>query len=240
MGSGKELIQTASKIGAENRGSEIASMSRKSCEKRIDGKGPAPVVPDGAMPGIADNAQDSVKPSEKNGQRKRAHAKWLKVIGTGLLLLAFGAQMYQTKVAATEADRMAAAEMDGRSQIKALSYENLYFAEKIATGLEDTESLRGAALNKMIGRFGMIATSDAASDVKQRRMNEVRKEANLVKDLDTFNSFMQFLNQQIGQAHPDEVRGLVQAGQIANEWWKAYIATYIVGSLFLLLGQCIE
>jgi hypothetical protein len=173
-------------------------------------------------------------------QKKWTTAKRFKVAGSALLLVAFAMQAYQTKVSARENVKMQANELDGRQHMKALGYENLYFAEKAATAKEDNFSLYGAAMEMAVGRNAMVTVSDEPHDVKQERIDKLTEAVQNVKDLESFNAFTQILKSEQGGAHPSELNAYIAAGKLADRLWWIYICVYFVGSVCLLRSQYLE
>jgi hypothetical protein len=161
-------------------------------------------------------------------------------LGSALLLIAFGMQMYQSKAAARETMKIQAAELDGRQHLKALGYENLYFSIKAATGQEDTFNLHAAAQERAVGRISMVATSDEPKEVKASRIRDINAAAKDVHDLESFNDFMRFLKKQLDAAGASELDSLLGAGDRAQVLWWIYISLYIIGSLSLLRSQYLE
>ena len=148
--------------------------------------------------------------------------------------------MYQTTAGARETMKMGAAELDGRQHIKALEYENLYFAEKATTGQEDPANLRYAAIERAVGRSVLTVTSDEPNDVKIARSNKIMLAATSVYDLDSFNDFMHTLQREVDTAKLSETDALIQAGRFATWLWYIYILIYGIGSVCLLRIQYLE
>ena len=171
---------------------------------------------------------------------KWTSAKRYKIFGTALLLIAFGMQMYQVSMKEREAAQEAAAELDARKHTQALGYENLYFNIKAATGQDDPANLQGAAMERAVGRASMIVTSDLSSDVKVSRSNELMLAASQVHDLDSFNTFMNSLQQNISATNQATLDSLMEAGRWAKILWWVYICLYVIGSASVLWSQYLE
>jgi hypothetical protein len=121
--------------------------------------------------------------------RRARWSKWLKFWGAAVLLAAFALQMRQTQQSSLEAERTQAAELDGRANMRALEYRNLYLSGK-AIGLDDPSNLQGAALQYYEGRFAMMVTSPADKGQTSAKLNELKVVADKVTDLASFNHFM--------------------------------------------------
>ena len=74
----------------------------------------------------APKTQTQVQPAASTASPKKKGAKWLKVAGAALLLLAFGLQMRQNQVSGLALERTQAADLSSRSVMRAIGYENLY------------------------------------------------------------------------------------------------------------------
>jgi hypothetical protein len=167
---------------------------------------------------------------------KKRRSRWLKVIGATLLLIAFGMQMEQTRLAAIANDRNQSAQLDGRADMRALANENLYFTEKLATGQDDADKLRQAAIQYYEGRASMMATSPADRDEVSRRLAELFQSANAVHDLNSFNAFMKLHNDAWLSGHQTELKGLIESDRGAKDYGKIYMVLYVLGSIAVILG----
>jgi len=70
-------------------------------------------------------------------------------------------------------ERNQAAQLSGRATTRALANENLYFTQKLATGLDDADKLHQAAIDYYEGRSSMMATSSADRQEVSRRLEEL-------------------------------------------------------------------
>jgi hypothetical protein len=182
-----------------------------------------------------------MKTSSKPATAKKwTTAKRFKVIGSALLLIAFGTQMYQTKAATRESVKTQANQLDGRQHMKALEYTNLYFAEKAATGKEDPARLNDAAMEFAVGRIAMVTVSDVPHAEKVERIHKITDAAKNVNDLDGFNAFVRVLTSELDKANSSELDAYIKVANFADRLWWVYIFVYAAGSLCLLRSQYLE
>ena len=137
-------------------------------------------------------------------------------------------------------ERNQAAQLSGRATTRALANENLYFTQKLATGLDDADKLHQAAIDYYEGRSSMMATSSADRQEVSRRLEELNKEADAVNDLPSFNAFMKLHNDAWLNGHKIELQGLIDSDRAAKRLGVVYMVLYVIGSLIALTGQALE
>jgi len=195
--------------------------------------------------GKAREAQSVEKPAatDRDGQRTHANkplVKRYKMIGSALLLAAFGIQMSQSKAASHDTEQLQAAELDARSHLKSLGYENLYYAEKLATGRENPADLYGAAANRTVGATAVMAVSDQPDETKKAYIRALQAAAAKVTDLDSFNAFMATLRAKQNESASANLTSLTDISNRAERLWWFYIVLYIAGSACVLRSQYLE
>jgi hypothetical protein len=176
--------------------------------------------------------------SEPSSGRKK-WSKWLKFAGSALLLLAFGLQMRQNQQSALGLERTEAAELDSRAHMKALEYENLYLSSR------DNEANRGiflkyAAQEYYLGRSSMMSTSPGDKDQIGAKLREIKKAADGVGDVPSFNRFMQLDQATWGEWHDTEFSGLIEPDHAAKSLGAFYLSLYVLGSVLALMGQGLD
>jgi hypothetical protein len=170
---------------------------------------------------------------------KKRCSKWLKVAGAALLLTAFGLQMRQNQQSALSLERTQAAELDGRANIRALAYENLYSSNKIM-GVETYNFLKLAAMQYYEGRASMMVTSPADKEAMARELHELRAAAENVHDMPSFEYFMKLHNDSWDRRQPTELAGMIDPDKDAKRLGKIYLALYIFGSALAIAGQILD
>ena len=86
----------------------------------------------------------------------------------------------------------------------------------------------------------MIVTSDLPDEVKISRSNELMLAASQVHDLESFNTFMNSLQQNISATNKATLDSLMEASRRAKMLWWVYICLYVVGSTSVLWSQYLE
>jgi hypothetical protein len=170
---------------------------------------------------------------------KKKWSKWLKFSGAALLLTAFGMQMRQNQTLSKEAERIQAAEVDARSHIKALEYENLYYSLK-ANGIDNPDYLRFAAMNYRIGRASMMYTSPGDKSTIVSEIKELDRTVAAVHDLPSFQKFILADNMLTSETRQTDIAGLVDADHAASRFGMLYLMLYATGSVLALVGQAID
>jgi hypothetical protein len=178
------------------------------------------------------------KPLETITTKKR-WSKWLKVFGAALLLTAFGLQMRQNQQSALSLERTQAAELDGRANIRALAYENLYSSNKIL-GAETYSFLRLAALQYYEGRASMMVTSPGDKEAIGRELHELGAAAENVHDMPSFEYFMKLHNNSWDRRQPNELAGMVDPDRDAKRLGRLYLTLYVLGSILAIAGQILD
>ncbi|WP_263378453.1 hypothetical protein [Granulicella paludicola] len=147
--------------------------------------------------------------------------------------------MYQNHESALETERTQAAELSSRTHMKALGYENLYYASQ-GQGGNSGYYLHLAAEQLYQGRVGMMATSPQDKKSVTETLGKLRSIASNVSDLPSFNAFMDQYNKVVEDASGIEVNGLIDAGHSATHFFWFYLSLYVIGTVLALVGQAIE
>lgn len=171
---------------------------------------------------------------------KSRASTWWKIAGSALLLVAFGLQMDQSRSAASKTEKIQSAELDARSHIKSLGYENLYYSELAATGEVTPFYLQGTAEERIVGRAAMMATSGVAKDKILDEIETLHRASRNVKDLDSFRRFFGVLQDHVDSMNPSELNDLIDVATRARMLWRIYIAMYALGSCCVLWSQYLE
>ena len=187
------------------------------------------------------NKQDRAngKPKEESETSRKRLRIILKIAGGGLLLFAFVMQIRHFDKAGQENERIQAGAIDARAHIKALEYENLYYAVK-ASGQDNPEYLRLAAYNYYMGKVGLLATSLEDKATITKDLNELKRRAQSVHDVASFQSFLGSVNDLNDKSGPADLAGLEQTDRQASRNGNLYFALFLVGSLIALCSEVVD
>jgi hypothetical protein len=173
-----------------------------------------------------------------NDQRT-AWSKWLKWIGGALLLFAFGFQMNQLREKELADKSVQAAELEGRCNIRALEYENLYITTRIG-GVDKPYFLQMSAQEYYHGRAAMMLASPGNRANIEVKLSELEQAANNVHDLASLGQYFATHNQIESESYKTEVEGLVEPSHNAEHLGVLYIFIYAFGTTLALIGQALD
>jgi hypothetical protein len=188
-------------------------------------------------------ASDVRNGGEKSGEQakddREKRAIVLKVMGGALLAFAFVMQIREITQTGLENQRMQAAALDARAHIKALEYENLYYSVK-ASGTDNPEYLRLAAFNYYVGKTTVLVTSPGDKSQIQADVDELKKQADSVHDVSSFQTYMGSVNDLNDKSGSTELAGLSDADMLAKQNADFHYFLFLVGSGLVLLGEAVK
>jgi hypothetical protein len=183
------------------------------------------------------NSSGGAEAETKDKRERQAIA--LKVFGGGLLAFAFVMQVREITQTGLENQRMQAGALDARAHIKALEYENLYYSVK-SSGTDNPEYLRLAAFNYYVGKVAVLVTSPGEKSRIQAQLDALKKQADSVHDVPSFQQFMGSVNDLNDKSGPTELEGLTGADKLAKQNADFHYVLFLIGSGLVLLGEAVK
>jgi hypothetical protein len=172
---------------------------------------------------------------------KNPKAKLFKMLGSGVLLLAFATQQFmEAKYSEKIDEKFRSYQAYTGAHNTGLLYLNLYFTQALATKVADGDVLKKAALDNVAGLSVSVVASELPDTVKERRIATLFSAAQGVKDLDSYNHYMEVINREETDFRKETNDDYVRVVRYRDYSKWVYLAAYFVGSLLLLLGMRYE
>lgn len=159
------------------------------------------------------------------------------VFGTLILLGSFVSQQFVLNRYESRLKELSeATEMYSRVNVSSLQYLTIYFASRAAGADDSPEILQKAAKENSIGNFAFILSTPMQADERGQWLQRLDKSVSAVKDLDSYNAFIGFLNAMEKELYPKRIAEQLYLRSATNIALWAYLAPYLLGTFLFVVG----